>query len=108
MKRFILILLIAITTALAATAAKQPVWEVLTEVKAPDSSAAQPKDPIDVNVTDGQIYIYVREPVTVEIFSILGQRITGKSIEPGTVRLTLSQRGVYILKAGTYTRRINL
>lgn len=92
-----------------AAPAKAPVWEVVSYT---DPDSATPSSDvtarIDISVRDGVVYIAVDADVKVEVFTILGQLVTSKAIAPGTVRLTLSQRGVYILKAAGTTKRINL
>lgn len=86
-----------------------PVWEtVATTDTANNRDEIEQRDNIDIVNRDGIIYITVEQPVKVEIYSILGQLITSRTLKPGTVRLTIRQRGVYILKAGSITRRINL
>lgn len=81
-----------------------PVWETVA-VREPDRQAS---DDIAVSVREGVIYISSETPVTVKVFSILGQLITQKQIPAGTVRLTLGSRGIYILKTDNMTKRINL
>lgn len=97
------------TTAGGNAASKAPVWEIISQN---DSTAGRTEsrsgENLEVDVRDGRVYITVDAPVKVEIFSILGQLITSRQLNPGTVRLTLSQRGVYILKGASVTRRINL
>ncbi|MDE6156739.1 MAG: hypothetical protein K2L75_00535 [Muribaculaceae bacterium] len=98
--------------ATAEAAAKAPVWEVVTSVDndsaqmpiSDDSSAGR----LDVAVHDSFIYITVDQPIKIEVFTILGQLVTSKNIAPGTVRLTLGTRGIYIIKGAGSTRRVNL
>ena len=87
-----------------------PVWEIVATGESPDTSRdeIEPRDNIDIVNRDGVLYISVEQPVKVEIYPILGQLNTPRQLRPGTVRLSLRQRGVYILKAGSITRRINL
>ncbi|MDE6041077.1 MAG: T9SS type A sorting domain-containing protein, partial [Muribaculaceae bacterium] len=47
-------------------------------------------------------------PEQVEVYTILGQLVTRRKLPAGTTRLQLSQRGIYILKSGGMTRRVNL
>ncbi len=61
----------------------------------------------DAAVRDGMVYPRQRGNQG-EIFSILGQLVTSRRLQPGLVRLTLPQKGVYILRAGGSTRRINV
>lgn len=87
--------------------ARTPVWEVVTLTDAtprPDSG----RELADVAVADGKVYITVDRPVSVRVFSILGQLITQKQLAPGRHRLTLGNKGIYILKAGADTRRVNI
>ena len=55
-------------------------------------------------------YIYVNTPrqITIRLYSILGQLITQQTLQPGTTRIKAPTRGVYILKAGSMTRRITI
>lgn len=110
MKLLRLLIFFAVVAAMPAatpvSAAKAPVWEL---VRLDDTvTDADERETIETTTRDGVLYITVTHPVKVEIYSILGQLITSRQLKPGTVRLTLNQRGVYILKAGSVTRRINL
>lgn len=104
------ILLLAVSGATTATAENgAPVWEYVSQRD--DNSTDTPDradSHMEVEVVDGKLYISLEEPAKVQIFSILGQLITERRLKAGTTRLTLSQRGVYILKSGSTTRRINL
>ncbi|MDE6277979.1 MAG: hypothetical protein K2M06_07725 [Muribaculaceae bacterium] len=80
---------------------KESVW-----VFADDSPASEK---IDVVVRDGgQVLISANRPTPVKVFTILGQPVASRTIQPGTVRLRLPLRGIYILKAGETTKRINI
>lgn len=63
---------------------------------------------IDVEVRDSYIYVSTNRPVTVKICTILGQLVSQEKIPAGVSRIRLAQRGVYILKAGSTTRRVNI
>ncbi len=65
-------------------------------------------DVLDITVKDGYVYVTTSKPVTVKIFSILGQLISQKTIQPGTSRTRITARGIYILKVGSVTRRITI
>ncbi len=81
-----------------------PGWETISSSTADLGDS----DRIDVVVKDGYIYITTNHVVNVKIFSILGQLISQKTLQPGTSRLRVPARGIYILKAGTYTRRVTV
>lgn len=108
MRKPLMTLAIAAAMMLPATAATVPMWE---EVTAPVPAVAQTLDreaETEVIVRDGYIYLWSENPVTVKIFSILGQLITQENVKPGLHRIHLASRGIYILRAGTTTRRITL
>lgn len=89
-------------------AARAPLWEVVT-VTEPDALSTDSNAPaFEVVLRDGYIYITAPAEVTVEVFTILGQPVTRRTIKPGTVRLSLGSRGIYILKGAGTTRRVNL
>lgn len=67
---------------------------------------ADDADRIETNVRDGFLFVTVQRPVAIRLYSILGQLISQQTLQPGTTRLRVPGRGVYILKAGTLTRRI--
>lgn len=103
-----LILAAAITMPVFAQApARGPVWEVV-RLSDPASPGTEVPEVSDVSVREGIVIITVERPVTVKVFSILGQLITQKQLQPGTHRLTLGTKGIYILKASDLTKRINL
>lgn len=108
MPRLLVALVLAALAAAAPIAAAPhaaPRWEVVETGSAPDDDRTEA---FDVAVRDGMVYIRVNEEIKVEIFSILGQLVTSRRLQPGVVRLTLPQKGVYILRAGGSTRRINV
>lgn len=89
-------------------AARAPLWEVVT-VTEPEAIGTEPGAPaFEIQLRDGYIYITAPAEVTVEVFTILGQPVTRRTIKPGTVRLSLGSRGIYILKGAGTTRRVNL
>ena len=96
---------IALTLTVIADAA--PTWEKVGTVAAElvDQSST---DNIEVKVTDGAIVITLSQPVNVKLFTILGQLVAEQKLEAGTWRLPLTSRGIYILKAGSATRRVTL
>jgi len=108
MRKFLAILVLSIACMLTAGAATVPSWE---EVTAPFPAVAQTIDKdseIEIVVRDGYIYLWCEKPVTVKLFSILGQLITQETVKPGLHRIRLASRGIYILRAGTATRRITI
>lgn len=94
--------------ALGAAAAPAAVWE---EVDSPGTAVVQNSEintDVAITVADGYIYVSSDKPVTVKIFSILGQLISQDNLRPGVHRIKLASRGIFILRAGSTTRRITL
>lgn len=111
LRRYVLILILGcLAVALpAAATARGPLWEVVTVTDGGTTAGTDDNTPtLDVRTVGGQVYITVDRRCKVQVYTILGQLVTEKTVDSGTVRLTLGNRGVYILKSGTATRRINL
>ncbi len=62
----------------------------------------------EISVRDGFVYITASSEVTVKVYTILGQLISQETVPAGTFRLKLPSRGIYILKAGSETKRITI
>lgn len=109
MKRFLRHIAIAavfLALAIPATAhapAAPARWETVETVVAELSDEC-----FDVAVRDNYIYVYAPRPVNIKLFTILGQLVSQGSLPAGTSRLRVANRGIYILKAGTLTRRITI
>ncbi len=106
--RQLLTILVVTICAIAASSAT-PRWEGV-DMPVPELSAdSRDSDSnIDVSVKDGYVYVATPRKVTVKLFTILGQLISEATLDAGTHRLRISARGVYILKAGTSTRRVTI
>ena len=65
-------------------------------------------DYYEVRVADRAVILTVVRKTNVKVFTILGQLVADKQLEAGTWRLPLTDRGIYILKVGSSTRRITL
>lgn len=62
----------------------------------------------EVVVKSGYVYITTSKPVTIQLYSILGQLVAQQAIPAGTTRIKAPGRGVFILKAGAVTRRVTV
>lgn len=105
MRRLAFALLICAAINIAA-APQAPVWEVV-QTETPVGVESTPTT-LDVAVREGVVYISSDSKVKVEVFTILGQLVTAKTVPAGVTKLSLGQRGVYILKVAGTTRRINI
>ena len=100
--RILLGLLVA-TMLLGATprlyaAASAPAWEVLRVNNDDTDTPGDDIPPFEIEVRDGYIYVLASQQMKVEVFTILGQLVTSRKIQPGVVRLKLDNRGIYIIK----------
>lgn len=83
-----------------------PGWEHIAAYKSVADSEETEK--IEVNVMDGYIYINTPKAVNVKIMSIVGQLISQQNVAPGVSRFKVAVKGIYILKAGDLTIRVNV
>ncbi|MDE6309511.1 MAG: T9SS type A sorting domain-containing protein [Muribaculaceae bacterium] len=83
-------------------------WEETDRVPASADRTQVDNDGPEIVVSDGWIYVNTTRPITIKIYSILGQLISQDSLPAGTFRLHVASRGIYILKAGAITRRITI
>ena len=106
-KFFTKALFIAVLSAMALIAEAAPVWEKVGGVNA-ELVEQSSGEGFDVKVVDGAIVLTVARQSNVKLFTILGQLVAEKQLEPGVWRFPLSARGIYILKTGSATRRITI
>lgn len=108
LKRLIIRLMtVAALTLLSVPAVAAPSWEKVANRQTEVADMAD-TDAIDVNVYDGSIYLNLSSKTEVKVFTILGQLVARQKLDAGTWRMPLSARGIYILKAGSVTRRITI
>lgn len=105
-RRLSLIIILALSC-LSLPAAEAITWEQTDS--APRNIVMERLDP-DTNTaiaTAGEyIYIETSRPVEIKLFTILGQLIGHRHLEPGLHRLRIASRGIYLIKVGSLTRRI--
>ena len=104
MLRYLLIAIIISASILMARS--DTAWETLnTSVR---NEQMVENDDIHISSHDGYVYLSTPHSTNVKIFSILGQVISQKDIKPGSYRIRLASKGIYILRAGSITRRITI
>lgn len=102
-----LLLIIMLLAAPMADALAASGWETVERRTA--SIEKVDSDPVtDISVRDGHLYVTVNRRVTVKVFTILGQLISQETLQPGTHRLKIASRGIYILRIGSMTRRVTI
>lgn len=105
--RRLLIVLMVCAAALAAPLAEgaAPRWENMERAQWSERLDA---DGLDVAVADGVVYLTLASRSHVKVFTILGQLISQETLAPGTHRMRLGARGIYIIKVGEATRRVTI
>ncbi|MDO4320211.1 MAG: T9SS type A sorting domain-containing protein [Bacteroidales bacterium] len=82
-------------------------WEVV-ETDSSDEPADQSGDRVEVSARGGYIYVTTRREINVKVFTILGQLVSQGRLPAGTSRLRVANKGIYILKTGSYTCRVTI
>ena len=106
-RRLTIALLIFLAGAAALTAAA-PAWEHVQSVPREVIEEVTPDTTTEIVVSGGYIYVYLSRPTEVKLFSILGQPISTVQLPAGTHRLRMTTRGIYLLRAGSTTRRVTV
>lgn len=83
-----------------------PDWEIVQQYSVPADSGDEQAERLDVTVRGGYLYVTVTRPVTVRLFTILGNLVSQRNLPAGTSRLRLKGRGMYLLKTDRGTRRV--
>lgn len=65
-------------------------------------------DGVEIYGNNGVITIKSDHKATVRVFTILGQLVSTTTIQPGTTRIKVASRGIYIVKIGNITQKIAL
>lgn len=105
MKRaaYILVVLAMLSQAAAASApARMPRREQAQEQTVGNA------DGIEIYGSNGVITIKSNHKATVRVFTILGQLVSTTVIQPGTTRIKVAARGIYMVKVGNVTQKIAL
>ncbi len=81
-------------------------WEYVSATVMADDTPDS--DRMEVYVKDGYIYVDTPRAVTIKLMSILGQLVSQQNLPAGVSRIKMSARGIYILKAGSFTKRVTV
>lgn len=102
-------LLLAATTARAAEPAFMTSYDPwMLETPAPEVEEINSED-VTIKAEGRKIHVYGAEGETLEVFNITGVKIASYSIDAPEKTVTLSvPRGVYILRVGKVTRKVNI
>ena len=91
-------------TAVAQTTMEKEIWKI------DDNRQNEPvqEAPIEDSSKDGSIYIRTPRKVQVVVYTILGQIVTDRTINPGLSELKIGVRGIYLVKIEGQTQKIAL
>lgn len=103
-RKLLIVICIIFTAFIAATAART--WENVDSLPSQAHEQRALTEEIYTTTNEGYVYVAIRQPMTVKVFTILGQLISEENLNPGIYRYRLESRGIYLLKAGAITRRI--
>ena len=91
-------------TAVAQTTMEKEIWKIDDN---PQNEPVQ-EAPLEVSSKDGSIYIRTPRKVQVIVYTILGQIVTDRTINPGLSELKIGVRGIYLVKIEGQTQKIAL
>ena len=91
-------------TAVAQTTMEKEIWKIDDNRQ----NEAVQEAPIEVSSKDGSIYIRTPRKVQVVVYTILGQIVTDRTINPGLSELKIGVRGIYLVKIEGQTQKIAL
>ena len=90
--------------AVAQTTMEKEIWKIDDNRQNETAQEA----PIEVSSKDGSIYIRTPRKVQVVVYTILGQSVTDRTINPGLSELKIGVRGIYLVKIEGQTQKIAL
>ncbi len=69
----------------------------------------EPRDgAIEISGKDGSIYVSTPYRVEVKVYTILGQMVMSRMVNPGVSELKMETRGVYLVKIEGRTQKVAL
>lgn len=63
---------------------------------------------IEIDVSDGNIWIASPEPATVKVYSILGDLVLSIKVEQGLTSIPINKKGIYLVNANSVIKRVVL
>lgn len=93
---------------LIALAAETRSWESVERLPSQAMEQMAQQEDVAVAVTDGYVYVALRQRATIGLFTILGQPLVEGLLQPGYYRFRIQRRGIYLLKAGPVIRRLTV
>lgn len=111
LKRLIIVIMLAVATVCGVRAGEPTAWEHTPGTGVESSgteSIGTGNTRIDIAAREGFIYINLQRRAVVRVFTILGQTVSQQTLQPGTSRLRVPTRGIYIVRVDNVTRRVTV
>lgn len=90
---------------LAQTADDRTMWTLDGEER--ENGRDQTRE-IEISSKEGNIYIRTPRQVQVTVYTILGQIVTERTLNPGVSELKIGTRGIYLVKIEGKTQKVAL
>ncbi len=94
-----------LSTAIAQSTLAKEVWSASDNDRRIE---IQKEEEIEISSNDGVIYIRTPRKVEVTIYTILGQAVITRTINPGISELKIGTRGIYLVKIEGKTQKVAL
>lgn len=104
--KYILISAALLTAAVSVRAAGRP-WEQLKTERADAKSVARDTD-VEIKTAPSTIVVSCNKPMSVKVYTILGQLVSAETVAAGTSQLHIPGHGVYIVKISSITCKVAL
>lgn len=89
----------------AQISAEQAVWTLNDNNRSDNNSREQA---IEVSSKEGNIYVRTPRKIQVTIYTILGQVVTDRTLNPGLSEIKIGTRGIYLVKIEGRTQKVAL
>lgn len=80
-------------------------WELVRSER-PDAKTVEKDGDIEIKTAKGTIIISSPKPVSIKIFTILGQLVSQENLPAGISQLNLNSHGIFIVKTSELTCKV--
>lgn len=110
MKRRFLRILVAVSLLLTAGSATLCAkgWESVKSERTSTTRVVAKDTEMEVRSGKGLIVVSTSKPVTIKVYSILGQLVSQETLPAGTSYYSVNSHGVFIVKVGNLTCKVSL
>lgn len=83
-------------------------WESVKSDKTATTRTVAKDSELEVRAGKGLIVVSTSKPVTIKVYSILGQLVSQETLPAGTSYFSVNSHGVFIVKVGNLTCKVSL